>query len=359
MDARTLIHRAFYTPYERGEYQNCRVSFAQYGDEVRIYSYSTVVARVVNGRYGNKYTLVSDEGYSTTTRKHISWITNASPHMVIYVPTCVDSISNQFVNLLNGYKSGHGYSKPIEEFQHADHRNKFMHIIDMLDNYQHYVGDLNDECMNLRNSQYIMGLIALCSDLRERTCSRKEAFAKAEEFFLADEKAYKREQTRLKRKRLREQRAAIRKAEELRKQIEQDIQLIKADSEQISLRLLEEMFSWRGWNAMTDEQREQLRAVRRKLQMIQYNTTEGLRNASYMWVNKDDNHQCVETSQGVRVNLDVVQRLCKMWTNKQNILGENCGGYRVVANTDEYVKVGCHVIPRWNVELMCKELKVA
>ena len=285
MDARTLIHRAFYSPWKRGEYQNCNVSFAEYGDEVRIYSYSTVVARIVRAIDGSLYTLISDYGYSATTRKHLAWIREASPHTLIYVPDCEDSnMSDKFYKQLRTFKAGQSYNKQIDEFQRASYRNEFMCLIRQLDTYQSYMGDLDEDVMNLRNSQYIVGLIDLCYDLKEHNCSRKEAFAKAEEFFKADEKEFKKEQARLKRKQQREAREYKRKAEERRKKIEGELQL-NSENNEMSLDLLRHSFNYYMWDdALTDELRESLRKVRLKLLEIQYDTQEGIRRASYMWV---------------------------------------------------------------------------
>ena len=76
---------------------------------------------------------------------------------------------------------------------------------------------------------------------------------------------------------------------------------------------------------------------------------------SYVWV---ENDQEVKTSQGVTCKIEIVKRLCERWLRKQDILGEDCDGYAIVMNTQDFVKVGCHVIPTWNVKALCNQLNV-
>lgn len=329
MNYRTLCHRAFYNPEMRGDYVGCRVSFTHYesNDETAIYSYSTVVARVVHDRDGRKVTLLTNFHYSVTTSRHVSAIASASPYTIIRVPDCeIRDMVGTFKRALEAYTIEHGTR--LDYFKYADQRKGFMQLLEMFDYYQERVGGL-DEIVDLRNSRLITTYEQLCIDLAVEGANRKKCFERAKANYQLSEAEYEQEQA------------------------------LAVIAEYNAKKAINSMLIWQcfhPWRAdITDEVREQLLKIRNQFADVQYDTATGTRRASYVFVEQDH----ISTSQGVRVEIPTVKRLLTMWKNKQSIIGEQCEAYRVVANNKDYVQVGCHVIPLWNVQMLYNELIAA
>ena len=353
MDYRALCHRAFYNPEMRGDYAGCRVSFThcESNDETAIYSYSTVVARVVNDRNGDKVTLVSNCKYSMTTSKHISAIESASPYSVITVPNCETSdMAHTFKNALESWTIEHGVR--LDYFNQADNRRSFLHLLSMFDYYQERVGGL-DEVIDLRNSRVITTYETLCHDLSAGKLSRKECFAKAEDNYRLSEAEYEQEQARLEKIRKNKVAAEKRRRTIRTKKALEAIKRFNADKSIDSVFLNNCLHPWR--TDVPDEVYRQMSEIRKQLQDVYFETQTGTRRASYVFVEQDH----ISTSQGVRVEIPTVKRLLTMRKAKQSIIGEQCEAYRVVANNKDYVQVGCHVIPLWNVQMLYNELIAA
>ena len=185
MNAQLMAHKGFYEPDGRGEYAGCPLKYSNYGG-LHFISYSTTIARVVNDRNGNPVTLVSDFNYSMTTSKHLSCISYASPHPVIYVPHCEEMPFEVFKDRLEGWQSvktedvwGHS----PEDFLQAENRRKLLHLLQMFDNYQERVGGL-DELLPMRNMGMVANWERLCLAIENKTMSRKEAIEQAREGFV-------------------------------------------------------------------------------------------------------------------------------------------------------------------------------
>lgn len=353
MDYGTICHRAFYDPESRGEYAGCRMSFTHYesNDTTVIYSYSTAVARVVRGLNGDKYTLISDYGYSATTRKHLACIRYASPHTLIHVPDCeTGDLKYTFKQALERWTMENNTT--LDDFKQADTRHRFLNLLGMFDHYQEKIGGL-DEIVDLRNSRLITTYEQLCIDLAVEGANRKKCFERAKANYQLSEAEYEQEQARL---------AKIRRNKEIaekRKRTIKTKQALAVIAEYNAKKAINSMLIWQcvhPWRAdITDEVREQLLQIRNQFADVQYETATGTRRASYVFVEQDH----ISTSQGVRVEIPTVRRLLTMWKAKQSIIGEQCEAYRVVANNKEYVQVGCHVIPLWNVQMLYNELIAA
>lgn len=353
MDYGTICHRAFYDPQSRGEYAGCRMSFTHYesNDTTVIYSYSTAVARVVRGLNGDKYTLISDYGYSATTRKHLACIRYASPHTLIHVPDCeTGDLKYTFKQALERWTMESNTT--LDDFKQADTRHRFLNLLGMFDYYQEKIGGL-DDLLPMRESRLFTTFEILCHDLSAGEMSRKECFAKARENYNLDEQAYQEELAR-KAKIARDYAIA-----QKRKRTIKTKQALAVIAEYNAKKAINSMLIWQcinPWRAdITDEVREQLLQIRNQFADVHYETATGTRRASYVFVEQDH----ISTSQGVRVEIPTVKRLLTMWKAKQSIIGEQCEAYRVVANNKDYVQVGCHVIPLWNVQMLYNELIAA
>lgn len=331
MNTYTIAHKMFHDPNGRGKYAGCPLSYDNYNG-LRAISYSTPIAEVVFGKDGEPITLISNQKYSITTSKHIIAVMGASPYRVLYVPNCEGSPLFVFRKSFEKYEPMGSYNVTPEYFNQARNRQAFMNLVIMFDEYQKYIGGL-DELMGKRNG-VIELYIRLCKDIEQKRVSRKQLISKATEQY---------ESTVKKQKSIEKRRTTI---------------LAKKASEFLSgdrMDLIGKIkFIFEPHNNL-DAKTKELLAKCRSMLNVKYETPIGTRYASYMWI---DNKQ-VRTSQGVRVTIDDVRRLCSMWKHKENIIGQKVDNiYSVLQRTDEYVQVGCHTIPTWNIEAICKALNV-
>lgn len=351
MNAQTMAHKGFYEPDGRGEYAGCPLKYSNYG-ELHFISYSTTIARVVNDRNGRPVTLVSDHKYSVTTSGHLSYIAGASPYPVIAVPHCESEPLVVFRDQLKCYQdveteSSWGYCP--EMFMRSDERRKLLHLLGMFDHYQERVGGL-DELLPMRNTGMVANWERLCLAIENKTMSRKAAVEQAK----AGYDVAREEQEQIER----ERRNAIKKREAANKRkmtirrhaVEKQLGEARNNPD-----LLRFAYTWR--NDLTDEQNTRRVMLQECLRKIHYDVNGyGEKAASFIWAQDDG---MIHTSQGISCNTDVVKRLLHMWLNHENIIGQNCDRYTVVMNNEDFVKVGCHVIPTWNVLALAKQLNVA
>lgn len=351
MNAQLMAHKGFYEPDGRGEYSGCPLKYSNYGG-LHFISYSTTIARVVNDRNGNPVTLISDFNYSMTTSKHLSCISYASPHPVIYVPHCEEMPFEVFKDRLEGWQSvktedvwGHS----PEDFLQAENRRKLLHLLQMFDYYQERVGGL-DELLPMRNMGMVANWERLCLAIENKTMSRKEAIEQAREGFVVAQDEQRKIEAERERIRRKKEAAAKRRRTLERKATEKQLGEAMTDPS-----ILRWAFTYQSH--LTEKEYQKQQRLRRALNSIEYdiNSCWGPKGASYVWV---ENDQEVKTSQGVTCKIGVVKRLASMWMQKCDIIGQDCDGYTVVMNNEDFVKVGCHVIPVWNVRALCKQLNL-
>ena len=351
MNAQLMAHKGFYQPEERGEHAGCPLKYSNYGG-LHFISYSTTIARVVNDRNGRPITLVSDYNYSMTTSKHLSYIRYASPHPVITVPNCESEPLVVFRGALKRWqsvKTDDVYGYLPEDFLQADTRKGLLHLLRMFDNYQERVGGL-DEIVPMRTMGIVANWERLCLAIENNTMSRKEALEQAKEgFVVAQEEQRKIAAEREKARRKKEANDKRRQTME-RKAAEKQLGEAMTNPD-----LLRWAFTYQS-HLSEREYRKQQR-LKESLRKIRYDIGScwGTTQASYVWV---ENDQEVKTSQGITCKIGAVKRLASMWLLKCDIIGQDCDGYTVVMNNEDFVKVGCHVIPVWNVRALCNQLNL-
>jgi len=351
MDASTMAHRGFYDPEGRGEYARCPLKYSNYGG-LHFISYSTTIARVVNDRNGRPVTLVSDFNYSMTTSKHLSCIRYASPHPVIVVPHCEDTPFEVFKDRLEGWqsvKTEDVWGHTPEDFLQVENRKKLLHLLYMFDYYQERVGGL-DELLPIRTMGMVANWERLCLAIENKTMSRKEALEQAKEGFVVAQEEQRKIDAERDRIRRNKEAAAKRRRTMERKATEKQLGEAMTDPS-----ILRWAFTYQSH--LTEKEYQKQYRLRERLRKISYDIQNwGTQGASYVWV---ENDQEVKTSQGVTCKIGVVKRLASMWLQKCDIIGQDCDGYTVVMNNADFVKVGCHVIPVWNVRSLCKQLNIA
>lgn len=317
MTSQELAHRFFHTPEARGKYAGCNAKFCNSGWDNTIrsyYSYSTRIAAIAMNRAGEECLLISDYKYSKTTAKQLNELLRACPYdseHIIFVPNCEDSRYGFIYNMqwLTEYT--------LKQLNRKENREEFVRTLEMYDKFVAHFGDneMPKECKLIR---------------KRKSIADKLEYIRTKDAMLLDRLIVKRE--------------------ELQARIAEREREIKAAMKKLSTSKLEHVRI--AFERQTDSK---IREVAKRYREMLYNAKDSKgRNYSYVWT--DDIH--IRTSQGVTMTVDVVKRLLSMWKAQQDIVGERVGNYTILWNTEESVKVGCHVIPTWNIVELCKRLAV-
>lgn len=258
--------------------------------------------------------LISDRKYSKTTAKQLNELLRACPYdseHIIFVPNCEDSRYG-FI-----YKMKWLTEYTLKELNRKENRERFVRTLEMYDKYVANFGDkdLPKECKLIR---------------KRKSIADKLEYIRSKDELLIDRLIVNREK--------------------LQARIAEKERETKAAMKKLSTSKLEHVRI--AFERQTDSK---IREVAKRYREMLYNAKDSKgRNYSYVWT--DDIH--IRTSQGVTMTVDVVKRLLSMWKSKMNIVGERAGNYTILENTEECVKVGCHVIPTWNIVELCKRLAV-
>lgn len=318
MTSYDLAHRFFHDPESRGEYAGVRSSFNYYTNskgEVyhwAYYSYSTSIAEIKRDLKKEKCLIISDYKYSKTTAKHLNELERACPfwpNNIIFVPWVNDSTYGFNYQL----KQVKGMTE--KDLCQKSNRELVVKTIEMYDKYVKHFRHISAECRKMRNSAKLKKVLAITT---EKDNALKERQRRLEET---------KEQRRIEQMRRLEERYA--KADGLTK-----LQILYGNT-------------WYGTSAS-----EEMQAYRRELQSA---TDAQGRHLSYVWLTDNG----AFTSQHCTAPMKDVVRLCKLWKRHERMLGERAGQYTVVESDLTHVKIGCHVIPAWNIELICNKLQIA
>lgn len=222
------------------------------------------------------------------------------------------------------YERDFGFMNAMERVAKMDkdmlnkkyNRETFTKIIRMIDKYVEHFG--------------WKGLPHQCELIRKRkSTADKLAYIEQKELAIANRIVHSEEE----RAKNREKRAAA-----LQRKIEK---LKERGLEQLKL-----AFSYNPPKDMRDV----LKSLKKDLQSAH---DEQGRGYSYVWVENDS--EC-KTSQGVRMDITIVKRLLQMWASKHKLIGEQASIYTIVENTNDHIKIGCHIIPMWNVQALYNSL---
>ena len=291
-----MAHNFFYN--ESGEDDYPRYKSCGYRGN-RFFSYSTVIAMIVENKEERKVTLISDNTMSNTTAKHISNVWGASPYKVYQVPFSygerpadLEDVASLFKQALEtrsklNFCLQHNRSAFCQTFEDAFIFSKDIFDLDFLDNYKGLYSQLNDP----------------------------EAVKK-----LKDE-ARKANQEKVK---------ALR--EELKKIIETNSYLD----------LIKIAFSNYYYIAYNN-------TIRGKLAKVLNPKSE----LSFVW---RDSNGIYKTSKHITITKSEGDIALRLWAKGQLKHGQKVGMYTVLAVTKDFVKIGCHTIPTKNLEELYKTL---
>lgn len=311
MTSQELAHRFFYNPEARGKYAGCNASFTS---NRTYWSYYTQIAAIVLNRAGEECLLISDCKYSKTTAKQLNELLRACPYdseHIIFVPDCEDNRYG-FINDMEWLTK---YT--LKELNRKENREEFVHILEMYDKFVANFGDKNlpKECRLIR---------------KRKSVKDKLEYIRTKDAALLE-------------------RLAVRH-EKLQARIAEREREIKAAMRKLSTNKLECVKI--AFQRQTDQRIGEVATQYRR--MLQNAKDCKGRNYSYVWADEVEIH----TSQGITIGINIVKRLLGMWKAQQDIVGERAGNYTILENTNESVKVGCHVIPTWNIVELCKQLAV-
>lgn len=311
-----VAHAFFYATESGTRYGNLWYSKGWSWEEkkgilMKAYSYSTVIAQIRLNKQGRKVMVISDCNYSHATTKHLSLLRSACPFNYIYVPYVEDNVDSAFSNHFDHYTKGFDEN----EFRRQENRMAFLRLLRMFDEYDHEIGS-TAALRKTRKCATIKRLEQLCKDINE---SRKNVAN-------LSPAAIKRHEQAL---------AKAKKERERRKKIVEQFQKSKDKNEMLAAAF--------HYDYYMDEK---TKAIREAL-------TKG-NGYAYAWLDTDCNKVC--TSKHVSVNADEVAAMLRLWHAKESICGQKIGYYTIVENNTDHVKIGCHTIPLWNVQMLYNKL---
>ena len=291
--------------YHEGDTFDRRSMTVSYSNNV-YYSYSTAIGQITEDRNGRKVCIISDNGFSPTTRKHISELRCASKYPVYYFPQDIGNKSFHsfyIVHTLNRGLKYHSESKLTQK----PNRERFTRLYQMLESTL-------DLAMFKEYDKEIKKTLKQYKKLYE-DINNPEQIKKIKEIQL--ERA-KKEKAKLARK--------------LKEYIN------KYNVAQLARIAYEGL----GLDA------EARRSIRQYL-----NPNNDL---SFIWFSNDK----VCTSQHISVDRKEATALLHLWEKGKLKHGMKISYYTVLEVRNDYIKVGCHKIPVSNLlALLEQEKKVA
>lgn len=321
MTTQELAHRFFHQPELRGEYPRVKTSFSHSHYGWNYYSYSTRIGTIKQNMNGDNVLLISEEGYSSTTRKHLAELVHACPFEHIYVPNC-ETDRFGFERALTEI-----VDTDLCEFNHKKSREICKGILWSYDEYVKNFGHLNKATKKLRASKEIKTATEAIRIVEEKRRGGKPEKS-LEELMTA------------KNRRLHEKQLKI--TREIR-------ETLKTDDK---LKMLKLAYDYDKTCCATEQGRNMISRYRATLQ--EATDTKG-RRLSYIWVGEDN---CCQTSQHCYATVQEVKIALERWSLDRPIVGMKIGGWTCLEVTSELIKVGCHIFPMWNVLELCKKLGV-
>ena len=324
------------------------------------FSYNTQIAQRWTDNNGVEWLFVEDNGFSATTRQQISALIWACPfNDYIRVPfdwndDFTPSYKETAITAFNRFKTTikGRFEKMLQQRLTAERRyDRFAYkkdrddALELLRRYYKFC-----EVVGLKPFKRLaLSINAACEPTEKNKAIWKKVFAKHKAA-----RAEVREQERVEAER--EEKERRRLAEEAAKWIE-----AHPDKMEVVHILFDDRCS------MPEEFRKDYslrQAVRNKFAKVSDEEVgqNGLYSnyLSFVWlVKKDeyDNDPFVHTSQGVRFDVREARLLIKRWHCDKVTVGQHAGSYTIQLLNENYVQIGCHQIPIWNILGLEKELE--
>ena len=291
-----ICHDFFYN--EGGRYRPCYKNIG-YSDNT-FFSYDTAIARIMPAHNGERVCLISYDGYSRTTGRQLSYLRSACPLTILNIPTNYgshyideDSVVTKFFADLNFTRA--------QKLTQAAYRDQFMNIYRFFKRFLSYFHDYE-------LSQEQEKLLEEYEELYN-TLNSSDGVKKLKE---------------------KQRQEAARKAKEFK-------ELCKNNS---ITELARNAYSRKS--VLTSDE---------KAKLIKQINPDGL--FSYVW---QGDELYYHTSQNVWVTKKEGDLLLKLLHANKLKHGYRISYYTVVSVTNDHVKIGCHLIPRQNLEELFQKL---
>lgn len=322
MDTQTLAHRFFHEPTARGRYERVNAFFSYYKNDNGIcwwdyYSYSTRIATIKKDKKGNNVLVLNSHNYSKTTVKHMYELRHACPFEIVNVPNCE---YNSF-----GFRDRFEYIlkwTDIKSLSRKEERDFVTNSLQMFDEYQRVIGGMPKDFVKLRKSAKMRKLEQACQEINEKRANQKQHTEEERAIARAKREAY-----------------LVKKLNEF---------MTGTDE----LQRLKMAYQHGRYNSVQIANTKIREAVLEYRNMKERAKDSQGRHLSYAWVEGE----LVKTSQQCDAPIREVRLALYAWKKGKPIIGMKMGGWTVVENTSEFVKIGCHVIPNWNIELLYNKL---
>lgn len=298
-----LYHNFFHAPESRGRYAGANVSFE--GDT--FYSYGTAIALKVRALDGRPALLVSSDTFSMTTGGHIRALRSACPYdVVIEVPgfsygryyVTVRDIADTIAAAL--------LMKGERTITRAETRRNLSGLIHSARTFARLIAPLPADAALEAANQIEAEIVAL-EQKREAARARRASES-------PEDKA-------------RREALAARRRE----------RLLAGLAEKSYLDRVRLLCGRSG--GLTRGQR---------LALGETLAPGGVSGYSLIWIEGGE----VRTSQGVRMPADTVRAVITRWRKGSLEAGQHVGPYAIRELATDYVQIGCHKIPRANIEAL-------
>lgn len=310
MNNRDIAHKFFYEHKNDTNYTANNTSF--FNDV--FCSYYTCIGYIYTNKTGKKTLMLSNSNFSNTTAKHISYLRQACPFDVLYVPmqygenmkykTPADRVkftagllAEQIANEIKAKKT---YTRKAD-------RDSAQDLQATAENFCKVTGE---KIKGLAKYNKYIG-IKLNTEEIKKANAKARALAKA-------------------------------KAEKTKKLI------AKMQKRLANVPLLDSVnkyiFDFVAYKATPEE--IQNRDIFIKSFEIE--------NPSFVTIDAAQNQ--VKTSQGVYMDIDTIKPFLRAWQAGRNIHGLKIGYYTILENNAQHVKIGCHNIPTANIKALADML---
>lgn len=303
-----LFHRFFHEPDKRGRLESCHYGF----QDDCFYSYSTVIGCKVTGKDNQPVLLIPFFSQTPTTLRHIKELTAACPYSrerIIRVPfryggsvyNAKRDVPELFKHFFDGFKE--------ESLSLAPNRNQVMSMFSCLERFNTLVGTV---------PAAIMKKAKALKEIAEAGNDRKRLMEKISGVL------------------------AKREAKAIQQKKEQDRQFRKIIKQYESVPYLEQVKLVCSYGGADYEVKIALGRLLSK----------GIPGLSFAYIKGD----VVKTSGGVTIEAETVKHLITRWKAKSLLAGSHIGPYTIDEIREDYVKIGCHLIPIENIEALAVEL---
>lgn len=269
-------------------------------DNDTFYSYDTAIARIVAAHNGEEVCLISYDSFSPTTAKHLSYLKQACPLTRIFVPAQYGCSTLDEEDVLKWFFADLNQAA-ARKLTQAANRNEFINTFRFCQRFLNYFHDL-----------------LLTKEQEEQLEKHKELYV------------------------ILNSSDGVKKLKE--KQRQEDARKAKEFKELCQNSNLSEL----ARNAYSPES-TLLSKNKQKLQ--QKLNPKGV--YSFVWQQDDYNYR---TSQGVWIRKDEGDILLKLLHAGKLKHGYTISRYTVISVDDEFVKIGCHLIPRQNLEELYQQI---